>query len=352
MFYRAGLIAAVFAISGGARAACLMTPTGGVASSAPIVLYIPAFQIGPFNPNVPIGSMLGGTTEATAFRVQLSTTGGKISCPEGLGGTSRVIQHRGKTAVVGKYTSVNGHVADIYATGVPGVGMIYRMVHMGGGALNYWPTDLSVRTNKEMTVFDKVGWFFNFIKTGPITAGGVLTGGEIGAWYGGSDGQQLASFRVSGGITILPQVPTCRVTTPSITVPLGNIPASTFAGVGTPSPSKPFNIVLECSGGNAGTYTNVYTTLTDHTNPGNVSDTLTLARDSIATGVGIQVLNGTTVIKYGPDSSATGNTNQWKAGTSGNGTFTIPLTARYVQTAPKITPGTANGLATFTMSYQ
>ncbi|HDR9589065.1 TPA: fimbrial protein, partial [Burkholderia stabilis] len=113
--------------------------------------------------------------------------------------------------------------------------------------------------------------------------------------------------------------PTCRVTTPAITVPLGNMPASTFTGVGTFSPSKPFNIVLQCSGGNTGTATNVYTTLTDHTNPGNVSDTLSLAADATATGIGIQVMNGSTVIKYGPDSSATGNTNQWKAGEAGNG---------------------------------
>nr|WP_269114612.1 fimbrial protein [Burkholderia stagnalis] len=160
------------------------------------------------------------------------------------------------------------------------------------------------------------------------------------------------SFRIGGVITVGPKAPTCRVTTPAITVPLGNMPASTFTGVGSVSPSKPFNIVLQCSGGETGVATNVHTTLTDHNDPGNVSDTLSLASDATATGLGIQVLNGSTVIKYGPDSSATGNTNQWKAGEAGNGTFTIPLTARYIQTAPKVTAGMANGLATFTMSYQ
>ncbi|WP_269139617.1 fimbrial protein [Burkholderia stagnalis] len=171
-------------------------------------------------------------------------------------------------------------------------------------------------------------------------------------WYSHSY-PPIVSYRFGGGgVVIDPQVPTCRVTTPAITVPLGSMRASTFTGVGTPSPSKPFNIELECSGIETGKNLNVYTTLTDHTNPGNVSDTLTLAKDSTATGIGIQVLNGSTVVKYGPDSSAIGNKNQWKAGAAGNGTFTIPLTARYVQTAPKITPGTANGLATFTMSYQ
>jgi type 1 fimbria pilin len=92
--------------------------------------------------------------------------------------------------------------------------------------------------------------------------------------------------------------------------------------------------------------------LTDLTNPANESDTLSLARGSTASGVGIQVLSGTTVIKYGPDSAAAGNTNQWQAGSTGNGTFNIPLTARYVQTGPKVTAGSANGLVTFTMNYQ
>ncbi|WP_196487332.1 fimbrial protein [Burkholderia stagnalis] len=190
-----------------------------------------------------------------------------------------------------------------------------------------------------------------FMKKGPITAGGAISG-ELGSMWGDMYYGPLISWRIDGAIVLNPQVPTCRVSTPAITVPLGNVQASTFAGVGTPTPSKPFNIELECSGIEAEKTLDVYTTLTDHTNPGNVSDTLTLAKDSTATGVGIQVLNGNTVVKYGRDSSAIGNKNQWKAGAAGNGTFTIPLTARYVQTAPKVTPGTANGLATFTMSYK
>jgi type 1 fimbria pilin len=98
--------------------------------------------------------------------------------------------------------------------------------------------------------------------------------------------------------------------------------------------------------------TSVYTTLTDQTNPANQSNTLSLSASSTASGIGIQVLNGNTVISYGPDSSVVGNPNQWLAGSTGNGTFNIPLTARYAQTAPTVKPGTANGIATFTMSYQ
>jgi type 1 fimbria pilin len=142
------------------------------------------------------------------------------------------------------------------------------------------------------------------------------------------------------------------VTTPAVTVPLGSVAQSTFTGVGSTSQAKSFNIGLNCAGGAANVTASVYTTLTDQNNPGNVSNTLSLTSSSTAKGVGIQVLNGGTVISFGPDSAVVGNTNQWVAGQTGNGGFIIPLTARYVQTASAVTAGTANALATFTMGYQ
>lgn len=318
-----------------AQASCTMTPTGGQPSSAPIVFTLPGFSTGEFDPNVPNGKILVSRT------ISLSSGGGKIKCSS----AAFPVVHRGITPIVVSPST--------YASAIPGIGMRFRFPS-GTTVTGFWPTytpypgwgdptETSVNTGAVFQI--------DFVKTGPITAGGTIEG-EVAGWFGESGATQIVSVRIGGGIVVEPKVPTCRVTTPAITVPLGNMPASTFNGVGTVSPSKPFNIVLQCSGGDTGTVTNVHTTLTDHNNPGNVSDTLSLAPDATASGLGIQVLNGSTVIKYGPDSSAAGNTNQWKAGTTGNGTFTIPLTARYIQTAPKITPGTADGLATFTMSYQ
>jgi hypothetical protein len=56
-------------------------------------------------------------------------------------------------------------------------------------------------------------------------------------------------------------------------------------------------------------------TLTDATNPSNTSTTLNLSPDSTATGVGLQILKGSTPIAYGADSPAANNLNQWSAGT-------------------------------------
>jgi len=136
---------------------------------------------------------------------------------------------------------------------------------------------------------------------------------------------------------------------------MGSVPVNSFSGVGSSSPiTPPFPIDLACSGGDPGTSVKVYATLTDNTNPGNTSQVLSLTSDSTAQGVGIQVLKNGTVLGYGPDASTPGNTNQWEAGVVNVGTnnFRIPLQARYVQTGPNVTPGIANGRATFTMSYQ
>ncbi|WP_196492673.1 fimbrial protein [Burkholderia stagnalis] len=301
----------------------------------------------PFNPNVPDGTLLAKHLLMWSAPGNPNYHLASITCSPSLGEG----RHRGTRPVVG----VTPDGGNIYATGISGIGMRLQQAYQNPVAWSYgyWAKDQHFGTQKSGELDSAYSaTYIELVKIGPITAGGVITGEVGGMFPGPGNTYQAISFRIGGGVTVRPQVPTCRVTTPAITVPLGSMPASTFTGVGSVSPSKPFNIVLQCSGGETGTVTNVYTTLTDHTNPGNVSDTLSLASDATATGIGIQVLNGSTVIKYGPDSSAAGNTNQWKAGTTGNGTFTIPLTARYIQTAPKVTPGTADGLATFTMSYQ
>jgi type 1 fimbria pilin len=127
---------------------------------------------------------------------------------------------------------------------------------------------------------------------------------------------------------------------------------SGFTGVGSASTARSFNIALSCSDGDASVTTRINTTLTDQTNPANLSSMLSLSSTSTAGGVGIQIQDGTAVLSYGPDSDTVGNANQWSAGITGNGSFNIPLTTGYVQTASAITPGTANGMATITMSYR
>ncbi|MEB2638551.1 fimbrial protein [Burkholderia sp. BCCIQ04A] len=192
------------------------------------------------------------------------------------------------------------------------------------------------------------------IKIGAITSIGSV--GQVGAVRIPEYGQRLIDIKLARPIVVRPIAPTCKVETPVIQASLGTVFGRSLEG-GATSSAVPFNIRLMCSG--AGHINGMpgkaltYITLTDATNPGNRSDMLSLSSDSTATGVGIQILRSDgSVVRYGADSSAEGNPNQWYVGEYGNGTVNIPLKARYAGEGGKVGPGSANGLATFTMSYQ
>jgi type 1 fimbria pilin len=100
--------------------------------------------------------------------------------------------------------------------------------------------------------------------------------------------------------------------------------------------------------------TNYYITFTDNNNPTNHSNALSLASGSSASGVGIQIVQNGSPVSLGPDSSVAGNLNQMFVGSSaGSGSVVrVPFGGRYVKTSNTMTAGSANGVATFTMSYQ
>lgn len=227
-----------------------------------------------------------------------------------------------------------------YDSGIPGIGLRIRIpssCYMG-----YWPgrCELNNWAGGSGAYLLEI----SLVKVGPITTGGELTGtfGEQRII-----GEQRAIYMWDGSVEISLRKPTCSVSSAFIDVPLGQFSTKAFTGIGSTTASQNFNIELQCSGGDAGSTLKVHTTLTDATNETNVSNVLSLSRDSQASGVGIQILNDATVLDLGPNA-------KWHAGNvqHGESTFTIPLSARYVQTADNITPGTANGNATFTMSYQ
>ncbi len=140
----------------------------------------------------------------------------------------------------------------------------------------------------------------------------------------------------------------CTVTTSSLAVTLPNVSPGAFQGIGSTAGTQAISIGLNCQASNA----RVFMTLTDNTTPTNTSSTLSLKAGSTAQGVGLQILNAGGPVKFGPDSPAAGSTNQWFVGTATGGAMSVPLGVRYIQTATPVRPGTVNGIATFTMSYQ
>ena len=234
---------------------------------------------------------------------------------------------------------------NLYDSGIPGIGYRLKFTSSGSCTKVLWPSSC---TDSWAGVMGTHSLLVELVKTGPITSGGTLSG-VFAEWKVGAEQYLRYSWR--GSVIVKPVIPTCKVATPSIPVPLGTIPAGKFSGMGSTSKSESFNIALQCSGGDAGRTTDIHLTLTDQTVPSNRTAVLSLTSGSTAQGVGIQVKSGTTLISYGPDSAAQDNPNRWYAGAAANGTFQIPLSASYVQTGAVVKGGSANGRATFTMSY-
>jgi len=241
---------------------------------------------------------------------------------------------------------------NVYSTGIPGVGYALKsqvnsqpvFAMDAKSFITIWnTTSKPTRPSFTSTIY--------FIVTGPIT-GGTIESLNLGSFHLREDVAKVGWGIVANDVTILaPLKPTCRVTTPSVSLPLGRITKVRFSGVGSHAGSATQNISLNCSGG-GGSTRDILMTVTDRTNPANRTNVLSLTPASGAQGVALQLLHKSHLIRYGADSATIGNTNQWLTGSTGNGTYTIPITARYIQTGREITSGTANGLATFTMAYR
>lgn len=271
-----------------------------------------------FDPNLSVGTVL--------WRGSVRTPGGPLGCGESIG-----------TGGYQYYEGVGAQVNSIYETGIPGIGYrigLNRTDCVGG----WWPVNTScMGVQGWSTWMNPHELLVELVKTGGISSGGRLVGKfaliRVGA-------REIINYVWTGSVVVTPTAPTCVVTTPSVQVPLGGVPALALAS--GPSASLPFDIKLSCSGGNGGRTTAISVTLTDATNPANRSKLLSLTRGSTAAGVAIEVLKDGGVLGYG---------EKWGAGNTAGGPVSIRLAARYVRTGP-ITSGSANGQATFTMSYQ
>jgi type 1 fimbria pilin len=190
----------------------------------------------------------------------------------------------------------------------------------------------------------------SLIATGaPVSAGSFTSAAIIDLTYIHTDTSSLWPQKpMYSGVAQGVLVPsTCSVLSPALNVPMPNISTQAFeGGIGAVSSITPFALKYRCSAG-----AQLYLTLTDNSAPTNRTDILTLAPDSTASGVSIQITNDSGPISFGPDSAEAGVVNQWKVGASPDGTLDIPLHARYVRTAV-ITPGSVKARATFTMSFQ
>jgi len=171
---------------------------------------------------------------------------------------------------------------------------------------------------------------------------------KVGSQAAGSDANYVAS-NLRTYVTVTDE--TCTVAgNANQEVPLGSYSVSKSSGLGSgigqTSSAIPFSIQLNCEALLSGTFDVMMQFDGDTVSGLSDSGVVALNSTSTASGVGVQILNGNqqpialatpfAVASY-PLSSAL---------------VTVPLYARYYQTASTVSPGTANAVATYTISYQ
>lgn len=250
---------------------------------------------------------------------------------------------------------------DVYPTNVPGIGVRYTVSNGGGTSCSGLPSPYTVQNGTRLVVchqltaaaspgYDyKLNFTAQFIKTGTIAPGALTTvpalsitnslNNQAGNYLWGNAFTGMAS----GSFNNI----ACSVTQTAVQVKMPQAQTKDLATTGATTGATPIALSLICDAG-----VQVAITLTDATTPANRSNTLSLTPDSTASGVAYQIAFNGTPVFYGADSAAAGNLNQWSAGVSTAGAFSIPLSVQYVRTSGTLVPGTVRGLATFTMSYQ
>ncbi|MDN0109233.1 fimbrial protein [Yersinia mollaretii] len=136
----------------------------------------------------------------------------------------------------------------------------------------------------------------------------------------------------------------CTLDTPNLNFNLGKQQQKDFTGIGPIGSGPTQQIALTCDPNTK------YSLKVDGDAEPNHPGVLKLTPESgAATGVGVQLLTG-----VNKDPVEFGKAKEM-GHTAASGTDikeNIDITARYYQTAPTITPGSANASATYTMTYQ
>jgi type 1 fimbria pilin len=245
----------------------------------------------------------------------------------------------------------NGVIYPVFPTGVAGIGYILGVADPNKTLSPLGSTAQQLFSTKSDAITLGVKYEFNYVITGPLTSGTTnipsQTIGEVQL----RDDQTIAGtspVQLSAA-TLTVTASTCTVNNSSnITVALPW--ATTFALTKTGNTSIPtsFNIQLTCPSG-----INTYMVFTDKSNMGNTSSQLSLAADSTAKGVAVQIIKADgSLVSFGPDSANPNTTNQFLVSTNVSGSQLIPFQARLVRTADPIAAGSVIAAATFTFSYQ
>lgn len=172
------------------------------------------------------------------------------------------------------------------------------------------------------------------VKTGDIT-GGTFPVGSIGRQMTDENGDFLPISITGGSIS----ASGCVVRNPAVNIDLGQWGTSIFTGVGSTAPSWSVNISLECSIGTA-----ISATISATEDP-NVSNIIKLSDDSVATGIGVQILD----LNQNPLPL---NTIFQIEDSTSQEFYDVSWQARFYQVSSTVGAGQANANATVMFTYE
>jgi type 1 fimbria pilin len=249
----------------------------------------------------------------------------------------------------------------IFATGVPGVGIIVQGRDRNSSPGVPGPSAPALGSDwttivRGWSIFWDSSFGARLVSTGDTAIStGTVTLGSIGelrlAETGVTNAIVPVNLMVGGSLSITSR--TCSVSTGSrnISVAMGTVNRGAFSTIGSTAGGGNFTVRLD----NCAVGLNLFMTFTDGNSPTNTSDVLTLTPGtSSAKGVGIRITrqDNSQRVSYGADSALPGNAGQMSFGTTTGATRDLAFSAAYVQTQSFITGGAANAIATITMSYQ
>ncbi|MGL5386267.1 MAG: fimbrial protein [Serratia sp. (in: enterobacteria)] len=304
----------------------------------------------------------GGADGPTIGQPISSGWGATMTSPNFLtGGADCLISHgitlpTMGTRVPGITYTEDGVTYPIFGTNIPSLGIIMGIKATSGAG--YTPVNYpftSFLPNPSPSLGMGISINAKLIVIGRLTSG-VYQIARQSPLYVYANGPNSTvtdtSDLILNASTVTIKASTCQMMgATSQNVPLLPVGKTQFNGVGsTAGAPADFSLRTLCDSG-----VKLYATMTDGSDPGNTGNILKPAEGTTASGVGVQIFRDGLPISFGPDSSASGNTNQWYIGSASSGgseVFTIPLKARYVQTEQNMVAGSVKARATVTFSYQ
>jgi major type 1 subunit fimbrin (pilin) len=340
----------------GSHAAFAQTAICSTASTSTVAISMPA------SITVPRDKVPGSVLTTWATSPQTTSYFGCVT--SGTASAGMVFQPVSLTKSGITVVEPHGVTVTVWNTNVSGVGIAIAVSSYSAGCGGWQPwQDLALANVSGWTgtLCNKAGsWATGgqvemaLVATGTVVAG-TTTGGQILRGTGATNVNGAITFaKLPSGAAAqdsfslsATNVVVAGCTTADVTLDLGSYQQSTFKSIGpATNTAKNFTIAVNACPAGLTKIQYQFNSINAVLDPTN--GVLALSSTSTATGIGLQLKDGSgNPLQY--------NTTQYTLSaynTTTGGSYTIPLTAAYYQTAATVTPGSANAVLTFTLIYQ